>query len=273
MKVVLSRKGVDSGNSKISSLIFNDKDFIVFPIKDEKSDKSYGDIKLYDDLWQKIYKIKDYETEINPNKKCHLDPNIQNFLQNEENFIGMLGLNSNSITQFINNKIEIAIGDIFLFWGLFSKVKENNQNFYIDNFFKNRHIIYGFLEVGDIIDTKQLTKEDRTNYENKYPCLKNHPHWNLDNYKNKKNNIIYIAKQNGYGMFKYNDELILSAPQSYNRSNWQISQLANCKIQNMQSKSFDENGRITINGHGQEFVLEDKNAEIWAKNLIQKFKI
>ena len=270
MKVILSRKGVDSGNCAVNNLIVNEKNFIVFPIPYENEIFCYQDIKLYANLWPKLFKNNKFKKELAPQKTCHLDPNIQNFLQ-EKNFIASFGQSGGAQTQL--DKQNIGIGDIFLFWSGFDKVTEQAADFTPDKFFKNKHVIYGFIVVGDIIRTYNLDETQCKAYESKYPSLVNNPHWNEENYKNNKNNTIYVAKQNGFGMFKFNEKLILTAPYSSARTNWLVPELANCAIKNLNAKSFDASGKITILGHLQELVLDSENAISWAKNLIKNYKL
>ncbi len=274
MKIILSRKGIDSSFGKVSNLIVNDTDFLMFPIPDSQDNATYQDIKAYNTIWNKLYKNQNYYNELSPDKTCHLDPNIQNFL-NEQPFLGSLGQVDGAQTQLKNQGIDKDIiddGIIFIFFGLFSKADEDDTAFEISSYFKKRHVIFGFLEVGDIIHTNDLTAKDINRYEIKYPWLKNHPHWNKTKYKNRANNTIYIAKENGYGLFKYDDELVLSSPNSSARSNWIVKELANCKFTNYKDLSFNGAGEITMPSRGQEFILDDPKATNWAKDLIKKFK-
>ena len=274
MKIILSRKGIDSSFGKVSNLIVNDTDFLMFPIPDIQDKATYKDIKAYDAIWEKLYKNPKYYEELSPDKHCHIDPNIQNFL-NEPNFLGSLGQVDGAQTQLEGQDIskdKIKEGIIFIFWGLFSKANENNTEFEFSNHFKNRHVIFGYLEVGDIIHTNGLTSKARNEYEIKYPWLTSHPHWNNEKYKDRVNNTIYIAKENGYGLFKFNEKLILSAPHSCACSNWTVKELANCEFTNYKDLVFNDDGEIIMPSRGQEFVLDDPKATKWAKSLIKKFK-
>lgn len=266
MKIILSRKGLDSGCGSVSNLIVDNEKFLMFPIPYELDDLTYGELKVYSDVYPKLYKNEKYKVELSPERHCHADPDIQNFL-NQPDFLASIGQSGNAQTQ-LNS---VGVGDIFLFWGLFSKATEKEDEFEFSDFFKNRHAIFGYLEVGDIIKPNNIDDENRRAYEAKYPWIKTHPHWKKEKYDENSNNAIYVAKENGYGLFKYSDELVLSAPYSSAKSNWTVKELANCKFTNYKDLQFNKNGEITMPSRGQEFILDDSRAVKWAQNLIKKY--
>jgi hypothetical protein len=293
MKIILSRKGFDSANGGYPNIIDEEGNFIVFPIL-ENENEIYSDIKtkngiLYHDILTKRYP----NNKIPKNQFCHCDPNLGNyFFGNEDiSFRASFGQVDSSQSHLEKN---IDIGDIFLF---FSWFKDNEEN--------DKHIIYGYMQIGSIIypqhpqknkpdDLKNKTKET---IQKQFPCLKSQPHWinkdnKYDDIKNKKinnNNCIYLASDfleikeessikteslgRSWGMFKFNEELVLSKGPT--RSKWKIKGLPdNIKI----SYTYEKDGFIQSR-RGQELIIDPQNNNTnyqvikWAKDLIIKCRV
>ncbi len=204
------------------------------------------------------------KVKLDENTHCHLDPQLLNYF-NENNFIGSLGQVMQAESHLENQSV--GVGDLFLFYGWYK----------IDN--KDKQVLFGYLQIGEIIKTYGLTDEERKTYENKYPCLKYQPHWNTELYKNDKSNTIYLAREtlkdtnlSGYGTFKYSPELVLTKDNQDLKTLWQIPSLAGCMPSWNNGRKFDSNGEIRVSDLGQEFVIEEcKQAENWAISLIKKY--
>lgn len=98
MKVILSRKGFDSGTGGWPSIILPDKKMISFPIPDSTDNLKYSDIKTFED-GKSLYEImKNLKRKpkiiINKDKfdfteetHCHFDPDICNYaLEREKHY-------------------------------------------------------------------------------------------------------------------------------------------------------------------------------------------
>ena len=76
MKVVLSRKGMDSRAGGIPSPILPDGTLLSLPIPNEKSGVPYGDLvykgRTYQQIIQQIHPTFDFQKH----PFCHLDPDI-----------------------------------------------------------------------------------------------------------------------------------------------------------------------------------------------------
>ena len=148
----------------------------------------------------------------------------------------------------------------------------------------NLHVIFGWLEIGEIInvgaDTKSVIK--------RYPWLKKHPH--LHGIQNAKN-VVYVAadhlsdrysggkKLSGGGQFlKFADHRVLTAPKAPGRSIWQLPSWFMPEGRpplsyHKQPERWQKNGNhVTLNSvaKGQEFVLDCayySEAMGWIQNL------
>lgn len=302
MKVVLSKKGVDSSNCSNPVKAKSGEELLFVPIPSLKEKVGYEDIKyskdktMFDKAKENIKNCKFLMKVpiecLNKELKvgCHLDPQLKNYYGND-NFLASFGQVEKAQKYLENN--EIGVGDLFLFYGWFYDEKAH----------KDKHIIWGYMQVGDVLTfnedgtvnsckqerDKKLTRED---VEKEYQFLKNQPHWeNTENYPFKRNNTIYIAKKyfnddeksniKGYGVFKYNEKLALTDSNADRKSDWCVPNLANVKIMKSSGKendhySFDSDGRINIaKGYGQEFVLVERSDEVlsWAKWLLELEKV
>lgn len=83
MKVVLSRKGMDSRAGGIPSPILPDGTLLSLPIPNEKSGVPYGDLvykgRTYQQIIQQIHPTFDFQKH----PFCHLDPDIYGVLKNK----------------------------------------------------------------------------------------------------------------------------------------------------------------------------------------------
>lgn len=281
MKVVLSRKGVDTGNSKMSNLVITNNgksEIVMIPIPSEKDKVSYKDLTFSNDknvnFHTKEY-IKVHNIRLNELKtKCHADPNLSNYF-NDSNFLGSIGQVGISLSHL--EKHNIKVGDIFIFFGRFSFMDlVNNQPKMRE---EDKHLLFGYLQVGEIIYPNKLTLNQRKEYEHKYPWIVNQPHWNMDKYKNQDNNCIYIASEKcsfdsslcGYGTFNYDDALILTK-ENEPLSHWSLSREVLKEELSYHNKNNVKDNYFQSALRGQEFVFTyNEKVKSWAENLIKKY--
>lgn len=275
MKLILSRKGFDSGYGGYPSAILPDGRMVSLPIPDKDCPQKYSDLLLnsdfsYADLMIDLFgsKIKHEgrgKVELN-DTGCHMDPDIdKHVLDRDINWKGILGQCGSAQSHLDNQNIKIE--DIFLFFGWFRKVDYSQGQFSYspaDN--PGKHVIFGYLEVGEIIELKKQRPESWMNY---------HPHVNRK-HGSKGNDTLYIASDTltgnedvkGYGMFRYSDELVLTKP-GMSRSRWNMPPFfRETSISYHSQKSWKEN-YFQSAAKGQEFVI-DGTPQInrWVENLI-----
>lgn len=120
MKVILSRKGMDSEYGGIPSPIIKSENgdwkFYSLPIPTENSDIKYDDLNLFDDIRVSTF-INDVAPKSRRYEFCHLDPDIRESSLNERP-IGWkrnFGQVKSAQSHLQNN--QIGIGDVFfVFW-------------------------------------------------------------------------------------------------------------------------------------------------------------
>ena len=277
MKIILSRKGVDSGNCKASNLVIFDcqgkSEMIMIPIPSSNDKIAYKDVTFSKDKEKDLY-VKNYlkNFKIDLSSLCHIDPNLSNYLD-EMNFLGSVGQIESSQSHLM--KQEIQKDDLFIFFGKYEIQKFSQTK--VEKIAKDKHIMFGYLQIGEIICPNSLKNEERASYEEKYPWIKNQPHWNFEKYKNKKSNRIYIAREKcsfdesikGFGIFNFSEDLILT---KNGRSiyKWELKKpLMNLKITYHNESNYKED-YFQSASRGQEFVIEkNEKAEKWAVELIK----
>jgi hypothetical protein len=265
MKVILSRKGMDSESGVMPSPILPDGTLLSLPIPDRKSNKRYEDLEY------RGQNIKEIITQLNPDfdfenmPTCHLDPDIYTGIDNRpDEWVPAFGQWGVPATHL--DKSGVDIGDIFLFYGMFreTELQDKNRLSYIKGA-PIRHIIYGYMEIGDIIKNDQVIGD-------KY---KWHPHSIPPFYTN---NRLYLSKK--CGTFHYRDSLVLTQRGQASRSMWQLPPFF---AEKGISISWQGNAHPVIKGEssvlktasrGQEFVInadtpeQKKNLYNWVEGII-----
>ena len=278
--IVLSRKGFDTSYGRCPSIIVKKK-MISFPIpevglKEEEQDECtfyplYSCLKIKvnekeedlksliirssgNNIKKAIFNDMVLEKETKDHVHCHLDPQLHKYFDRPDDFQASLG--QMDIPARLLSKYDIRPGDLFLFFGNYKFVNDDFEtdkaamNGYKDFF----HCIWGFMEVGKKIVNPQLNKEDVPEYVKKH-----NPHMKYTSNEN----FLYIAaeklsnkwcpegyegKLRGYGIFDYNENLILSPKQNDSpdktRNQW--------KILPLYMNNTDKN---VLPMRGQEFVL------------------
>lgn len=256
-RVILSRKGFDSKYGGRPSPIFKNGDIFSLPIpQNGKSPKKFNELKFNGINGDQALKEVS-ATKVTSEDFCHYDPAL-----NEK--IGLFGQAGSAQSELKNNGV--GTGDLFLFFGWFKKKDDPNVNV---------HKIFGWLQIDEILegDREISTFLKRNNIS--------HPH--DPQYKEYKNNTIYVSKKN-FGLFKkFSNDLVLTAP-GYSKSMWQFPKKYFGSVANKNGNIFlnrlkwkDKNNLLvdTNIGPGQEFILDAKNSpriSFWAKSLIREFK-
>ena len=302
MKIIFSRKGFDDTNGHCRNPIFEDKTYFSLPIPYDEGipfanvnymcngNKSINLLDLLNDLGD--FKTKDKDKKIDKViKNCHYDPDItDNVTIKGRSKPWQRGFGQKGSSQGHLKNCKVGEKDIFIFFGTFQEVTEQQGKYKYKEESKERHVIFGWLQVGEIleINPNQNNKSDKS----EYLLLENHPHYNWDSHVN---NVIYLpteklslnSKRKGCGTFDKYDEKKFLLTQVENNENKSLWKLPNC---------FHKDNGVTLSCHGkdlrwgkekggffdlqtvgmgQEFVLNYDNAEQetkvaienWVKNL------
>lgn len=243
--IILSRKGFDTAYGRCPSLIIG-KQMISFPIPEDskqndcKAFPTYSNLKIViDNVGEKSLKnlilgstgrakktiFKDMELDKEDNgdnePRCHFDPQLFNY-HNVPDFIASLG--QMDIAARLLKKYDVKKGDFFLFFGNFKFVNDKLESvsYEVEGKYgkyevpKNAfvHCIWGYMEIGKVVANPQHNEKD--------PYIKEyHPHMKYGSSEN----YLYIAtdtlsdkwcpkgyegKLKGYGVFDFNNSLVLS---------------------------------------------------------------
>lgn len=274
MKVILSRKGFDSTYGGYPSIILPNKEIIMIPIPSNDNitysmiNTNFGN-SLYDVMKKLNSKVKvDGKFEnLTMNTRCHLDPDlVENSIERIDGWRGCFGQIGAAQRVLENNNVKE--GDLFIFFGWFNDIEETSKGYSFKKG-KDRHIMFGYLQVDKIIHTE---KDIIPNW------LMMHPHVNSSRFY-KPSNCIYVAKERctfnqdikGYGVFKYSEELDLTK-KGMSRSCWNLPNIFKGLNITYHSQDSWKDGYFKSACRGQEFVIEEnEKIEKWAINLVEKY--
>lgn len=286
MKIILSRKGLDSASGGFPSPILPDNSLCWIPIPGGGSkDHVYKDLEYKGHnigvLVQELSKSR-----INSTEKCHLDPDLyQQYTQRCFEWRG--GFGQCSVAQSHLASYDVSIGDLFLFFGWFRKAEKTNCGWHFVRNSNDMHIMFGWLQVGEKYELK-------TDYKIVPICAQQHTHYvNRNLYKGvDSNNTIYIGSKSlqlpdlktkapGFGLFAcFSDDICLTAPHAKTRGGWR---LPGWFFPDNNKKALSYHGDLNrwkkdgkysflrSVGRGQEFIIDcDQYPESyeWSKKLI-----
>ncbi len=265
MKLILSRKGFDSGYGGIPSLILPSNELVSFPIPDISSKIPYSSIatskgETYENL---INQLNNGVVKLD-NKKfkvgsigCHLDPDIcYHSTQRDNLWRGMLGQAGAAQTHLENKGV--GVGDVFLFFGWFKQTEydkndKNDKNRLIYSSENDKHLIFGFLEVEEILKVNKLTP---LNWQ------KDHVHVIRGQNASDKDTVYIARKQSqfnkdkkGYGVFTFDEKRVLTK-KGLTKSKWDLPEFfKDTNISYHSEKSWKED-YFQSAAKGQEFVVD-----------------
>lgn len=222
MKIIFSRKGFDSSSGGNPSPIFPDGRILSLPIPDRQSPIRYQDIRWDEyDLGTIVSDLT--KGRIRPHHFAHLDPDLNSgSLSRGDSWLPLFGQTGSAQGHLRKNGVDQ--GDIFLFFGLFRDVNIRADHLEWNMNSTLRHVIWGWLQVGDILAVDSCDKS-------KFDWAAYHPHFHRSP---ERNNTIYVAKkelelphmpvhQRGAGVFRrFSGKLQLTASDVSNASIWEL---------------------------------------------------
>ena len=222
MRLILSRKGFDSGSGGCPSPILPDGTMLSLPIPDRNSRIAYREIEqqgvnigqLVVDLTGDTRRFRHY---------AHLDPDLDgNALPRADGWRPLLG--QTGIAQGHLRKQSVQAGDLFLFFGLFRQVERTRSGWRFVRRAVAKHVLWGWLQIGQIYKVDELTSDA-------LPWARYHPHFRG---KRDVNNTLYIAADGlrlngrevdapGAGFFRQIEgRLILTDPDAGSLTRWRL---------------------------------------------------
>lgn len=283
MKIIFSRKGVDSASGGIASPIFEDGRMVSLPIPQASSPIRYGDIKYAGtDLGRVITRLSNGRHT--GSDGAHCDPDInRSSLERHPEWRPLFGQAGNA--QGHLRAQGVSVGDIFLFFGWFRDVHGLSDE---PEAYKpasdGYHVLWGWLQVGAVLPV------DNTDWSAHYGWSAYHPH---RQYKPDRSNTLYLAAKNlsvdgeslsgvsGGGVFgRFHQDLMLTDPSQPKRSVWRLPGWI-YPSEGKTSLSFHGDpscweaagnyARLKTVGRGQEFVLDCNHypeAQGWVRQII-----
>jgi Nucleotide modification associated domain 3 len=273
MKMIFSRKGVDSAAGGCASALVEGRP-ISIPIPTSMPTATcYGDLAgptaiIASDLSQ---------GRLAYNQPCHLDPDIDGQALKgirQPGWRGALGQVSVSLAHLRN--MGVGPGDVFLFWGLFRKCERRSTGWRYAG--PRQHLIFGWLQVDDVLDLGC----DGSHALIRYPWLAQHPHvrpgWTA-------NNAIFLAREflsisddaiPGYGVLRR--PIVLTAEGATTPSLWDVAPWLDpiCGGVGMTYHPLNRwlgNGRVLAAARGQEFVADAgdrSDAQAWLLSVLHR---
>lgn len=285
MKLVLSRKGFDSENGGVPSPIFPDGTFQSLPIPAHAAPKTYGELNPGGlELGNLVAQLT--QGRISSTHLTHFDPDLdETAMPRLSNWRGAFG--QTNAAQGHLRKQGVGVDDLFLFFGWFRAIEEYRGNWRYRPGAPDLHVVFGWLQVGEVLSVGAATEAFRT----RYAWLRDHPHLHGERASN---NTIYLARDTlrlphgphdigpGAGTFKrLSPRLVLTAPGQKSRRVWQLprwfypskGRTPLTYNANPANWSRDETSATLISAaKGQEFVLDCRGyPEVceWLQSMIE----
>ena len=264
MKIILSRKGFDSSSGGQANPIMPDGTLLSLPIPDEEDAISFSSLQWNGMSYYDIIHSLNPKTKYTIDSKCHLDPDLRKGIKDRlPNWKPAFGQMNASLSHLRNQNV--SVGDIFLFYGWFreTELKDGRIQYKKDGL--DAHIIYGYMEVGEIIEHKEDVPKG---------CME-HPHFMYDNSWKIKQNAIFLATEqlsvipslSGCDVLDYRRDRVLTKS-GMSRRYWNLPDFFK-KVNISYNANSWQDDYFKSAGRGQEFVMEATPEIInWVKHII-----
>ena len=156
MKIILSRKGFDSSAGGVASPLFPDGSLLSLPIPEQRTKVRYSDLH-----WQKLNLGSLVESltrgRLKRHTTAHLDPDLYHaVVSRRPDWRPLFGQDGAAQSHLANQGV--GVGDLFLFFGWFRAVEKQGRGYRFVPNAPDYHILYGWLQVGQILQGEQLQK-------------------------------------------------------------------------------------------------------------------
>lgn len=257
MKVVLSRKGFDSGYGRIPSPVLPDGTLLSLPIPTSKSGCRFTELEA----GGRTYAEAIVQLGGDPRMAagcCHLDPDLRP--GRALGWVPAFGQTGAAQTHLENQGV--GVGDLFLFFGRFRQTEQTTDGHlrYVRGT-PVQQIIFGYLKVGEVVQGERVRDYSW------------HPH--AENPDPLPNNTLYLAASRaggtdlpGSGVLDHRPDRVLTAP-GLASSRWRLLDwMTRTQISYHSPKSVQA-GYFQSAAKGQEFVI-DATPEVstWAESVL-----
>lgn len=271
MRVIFSRKGVDSAAGKCASPLIGERP-VSLPIPTrEPSPTTYGQLSA--ELRGLAHDLSG--GRLSGARTCHLDPDIDPaaIAARLMGWRGALGQVSSALSHLHNQSV--GEGDLFLFWGLYRQVERCNAVWQYCG--PRRHVIFGWLHVEAVCDID----DDGQSALQSYPWLRDHPHvrpgWTSANAVYVSSDRFKLAGRSFPGSGTFQRALSLTEPGSRLPSTWTVPPWLDVAAGGVGMTYHPPDrwlgqGRVKSAARGQEFVADitgRDDAERWVADLLE----
>ncbi len=276
MKIILSRKGFDSGYGGYPSPILPDGRLLSFPIPDLNSPIKYSDLYLSQNknFTELISELIGSEIKFEGDGKklihevgCHLDPDIDSTVcERSKDWRALFG-QAGAAHGHLSNQ-NVSVNDIFLFFGWFRQVELIDGKYkYSKTDRKGKHVIYGYMQIGEIKKINSSTFDDWMLY---------HPHivrgtnaTDTDHIYIANETLTFDSSMPGFGTFNYNDDVQLTK-EGLSKSKWNLPEIFKNTSISYHTPNSWKDGYFQSAAKGQEFVINSTpEIEDWMISLLQ----
>lgn len=271
MKVIFSRKGVDSAAGGCASALIGTVP-ISLPIPTrEPTPTTYGDLCC--DLSAMAHDLSRGKLAVD--RACHLDPDLDHraLASRPAGWRGALGQASASLGHLDNQGVDA--GDLFLFWGLYRPVEQVAGSWRYCG--PRQHAIFGWLHVAEVC----RINDDGADALRRHPWLRDHPHvragWRAPNAVYIASDGFALSRRHFPGSGVLSRAFRLTAPDSRLPSVWQVPAWLDPAAGGV-GLTYHPPGRWLGDGQlrsaarGQEFVADIAacdDAANWIANLLE----
>ena len=263
MKVILSRKGFDSGYGGTASPILPDGTLLSLPIPSKAETVKFTDLYYAGRSYYDIIKSLKPTVKIKEKYACHLDPDLRkDVISRLDGWRPAFGQEGAALSHLQNQ--DVGVGDLFLFYGWFKQAEYRDNRLCYVKGAPDLHIIYGWLQVGQVIGSPADVPE----------WLQSHPHNSPERWGSK-SNAIYIASDSlsiepelsGAGCLHYSDSLVLTK-KGCSRRVWDLPDFMRNIPITYNADAWQDEGFVSA-AKGQEFVFDANDDVIgWVKDML-----
>ncbi len=146
MKLILSRKGFDTGSGGCPSPFFPDGAMLALPIPDHNSMVRYRDVRWNGrHLGEVLDRLPG--AKVGADDRAHLDPDLRaDAVERRPGWKPVFGQHGSARGHL--QKQGVGPGDLFLFFGLFREVADDGA--FVPGR-AARHVIWGWMQIGEIL--------------------------------------------------------------------------------------------------------------------------
>ena len=265
MRIILSRKGFDSGSGRQPNPIMPDGTLLSLPIPEKEDNDSFVSLQWKGMSYYDIVSSLRPRTRLTADTMCHLDPDIRKEVkQRMQGWKPAFGQMGAALKHLYNQGV--SVGDLFLFFGWFRQTEFRNGKLFYKKDSQDLHIIYGYMQIGSIIEKEADIPK----------WLSEHPHSSYCNSWKKNQNAIFLPtdklsflpNMKGCDVLDYRPNRVLTK-EGMSRRYWDLPSCFKDVNISYHSNAWVNDYFVSVS-RGHEFVLEatDKILE-WTANIIK----